>query len=84
MDRELPLAGETWIHFKGFRCKIVGVGRHTEPPRGQMVAYTHEGEDELHFRPLDMFMGVVGESKGYDVTNFYRFEKCQSEGDRNS
>jgi len=42
-------------HFKGFTCKVIGVGKHSETLE-DLVFYEHEsGSTNLWVRPVEMF-----------------------------
>ena len=46
-------------HFKGFKCEVIGIARHTETLE-EMVVYRHlEGDTTLWTRPLKMFLEEV-------------------------
>ena len=68
MNRELPKAGEIWLHFKNNKYLIITVA--------EFVVYKAlYGEYKDYIRPLDMFMSEVDHEKYPDVQQKYRFEK---------
>ena len=43
-------------HFKGIRCVVLGVSKHSET-KEPYVVYLHD--NQMWHRPLEMFMGTV-------------------------
>ena len=56
-------------HFKGFTCKVIGVGKHSETHE-DLVFYEHEySGTNLWARPVEMFLEEV-EVEGEKVPRF--------------
>lgn len=51
-----------YLHYKGFICEVIGVGRHSETLE-EFVVYKHDseeyGKDSLWVRPKKMFLENV-------------------------
>lgn len=77
MDRELPKAGEIWLHFKTNKYLIITVAEHTETGEKFVVYKALYGEYKDYMRPVDMFMSEVDHEKYPDVVQKYRFEKLK-------
>ena len=74
MERALPKAGETWLHFKRYEiiaCPVI----HSETREQYCVYKALYGDGGIYCRPLDMFMSEVDHVKYPDVRQKYRFEK---------
>ena len=70
MELSLPaqaLKLDTYQHFKGHLCKVLGVAKHSEDPAREFVVYDHDGQ--LWIRPLGMFLENV-EREGYSGPRF--------------
>jgi len=53
LPADIPLAGETWVHWKKVcAVKVIGCGLHTETMEA-MVVYSHK--DNIWIRPLSMW-----------------------------
>jgi cyclomaltodextrinase / maltogenic alpha-amylase / neopullulanase len=55
--QKFPL-GE-YEHYKGGRYQILGVGRHSEDHKLELVAYQSLENGNIWFRPLPMFLENV-------------------------
>ena len=71
--------GDTVRHFKGMRCKILHIAKHSETLE-EYIVYQHlDGAHEVWVRPLDMFLAPVDKAKYPDVIQEFRFEKISVE-----
>ena len=59
MNRELPRAGEVWLHFKNNKYLIITVAQHTETREMFVVYKALYGDYKDFIRPLSMFMSEV-------------------------
>lgn len=76
MERALPKAEETWLHFKNKRYEIIACPViHSETREQYCVYKALYGDGGIYCRPLDMFMSEVDHVKYPDVRQKYRFEK---------
>ena len=74
MERALPKAGETWLHFKNKRYEIIACPViHSETREQYCVYKALYGDGGIYCRPLDMFMSEVDHVKYPDVRQKYRF-----------
>ena len=64
-------------HFKGTIHKVICIAKHSETGE-DMVVYTHEDNNEIWARPIDMFLSEVDHEKYPDVKQKYRFELIQN------
>ena len=69
--RSIPREGESWKHFNGETCRIVGVGEHSETNE-RLVIYRRDAGSKIWVRPLKMFMGKANGGRSL------RFEKVGS------
>ena len=54
MEREVK-PGQVYRHFKGTIHKIICIAKHSET-KEDLVIYTHEEDNEIWARPLNMFL----------------------------
>lgn len=65
--------GQVYKHFKGTMHRIICIAKHSET-KEDMVVYTHDDDNEVWARPLDMFLSEVDHEKYPEVKQKYRFE----------
>lgn len=65
--------GQVYKHFKGTIHKIICIAKHSET-KEDMVIYTHDEDNEIWARPLNMFLSEVDHEKYPDINQKYRFE----------
>lgn len=70
--------GQIYKHFKGTTHKIICVAKHSETNE-DMVIYTHDDDNEIWARPLEMFLSEVDHEKYPDVKQKYRFEEIKDD-----
>ena len=74
MNRNEPIAGEVYRHFKGTLYRVVCVAKHTESDE-RLVIYTKndtEGET-VYARPVEMFLSEIDKAKYPTSKAKYRF-----------
>lgn len=72
MNREVK-ENQVYRHFKGTTHKIICIAKDSET-LSDVVVYTHEEDNEIWVRPLDMFLSEVDHEKYPDIEQTYRFE----------
>lgn len=75
-NRDCPVAGEVWKHYKGDLYAILATGIHTETGEYFVVYRLAGAHPEVHAwcRPLAMFMGAAKESPKAP----WRFQKANT------
>lgn len=61
-------------HFKGTTHKIITIAKNSETLE-KLVIYTHDDDNMVWARPIDMFFERVDEEKYPEIKQEYRFEK---------
>lgn len=65
--------GQVYKHFKGTMHRIICIAKHSET-KEDMVVYTHDDDNEVWARPLDMFLSEVDHERYPEIKQRYRFE----------
>ncbi len=79
MERHIPKPGERYRHYKGTVCQILCVAAHAGTKEKLVVYQALYGEFEIFARPLDLFLGEVGQRADLNAPTKYRFERIETE-----
>lgn len=72
MNREVK-PNQIYRHFKGTLHRIICIAKDSET-LSDVVVYTHEEDNEIWVRPLEMFLSEVDHEKYPNIKQKYRFE----------
>lgn len=72
-ESRIVKSGQVYKPFKGTIHRIICIAKHSET-KEDMVVYTHDDDNEVWARPLDMFLSEVDHEKYPEIKQRYRFE----------
>ena len=72
-NRQTPVAGQIYKHFKGNLYKVLAVAVHTESEEKLVVYQSVENPDRVFARPLEMFMSDIDRFRYPLIRVKYRF-----------
>ena len=72
-NRQTPVAGRIYKHFKGNLYKVLAVAVHTESEEKLVVYQSVENPDRVFARPLEMFMSDIDRFRYPLIRAKYRF-----------
>lgn len=80
-NRELPCAGDVFLHFKGKYYVVLMLAHHSETGETLVIYRAMYGTRRVCARPVEMFLSEVDREKYPDVTQEFRFEYVGSVGE---
>lgn len=72
-NRQTPVAGQIYKHFKGNLYKVLAVAVHTESEEKLVVYQSVDNPDRVFARPLEMFMSDIDRFRYPLIRAKYRF-----------
>lgn len=72
-NRQTPVAGRIYKHFKGNLYKVLAVAVHTESEEKLVVYQSVDNPDRVFARPLEMFMSDIDRFRYPLIRAKYRF-----------
>ena len=73
IKREVKIHG-IYKHYKGYLYIVEGIAHHSETLEKMVVYRALYGDNELWYRPYDLFMSEIDRQKQPEVKQKYRFE----------
>ena len=83
-ERNLPIIGRIYRHYKGDYYIVRAIARHSETGEQMVLYQALYGDGELWARPLTLFMDKVDRAKHPDVTQKNRVELQEIESHAHS
>jgi hypothetical protein len=83
-ERNLPIIGRIYRHYKGDYYIVRAIARHSETGEQMVLYQALYGDGELWARPLTLFMDKVDRAKHPDVKQKNRFELQEIESHAHS
>lgn len=80
-NRQTPVAGQIYKHFKGNLYKVLAVAVHTESEEKLVVYQSVENPDRVFARPLEMFMSDIDRFRYPLIRAKYRFTLVSEPGE---
>ncbi len=81
MPQGNPQPGEKYLHFKNRPYEVTAIARHSETMEKYVVYRQLYGDGETYIRPYDMFISEVDRDKYPEVTQKYRFQYVEADGE---
>lgn len=83
-ERNLPIIGRIYRHYKGDNYIVRGIATHSETGEQMVLYQALYGDGELWARPLALFMDKVDRAKHPDAKQENRFELQEIESHAHS